>query len=675
MKKSSVIMKLTQRYFKIKEGHKMRSNKVKAMSLLIATVVTFTGVLSGCASKKTVDVDATVVSTNKVKPASPTNNKDKVYNALGSWPKPPLYSGNNHGAGGVGSAYDWVYEGLLMPVRSTDTIYNWLADDYKDEGNKTTIKIKQGVKWFDGEPYTSKDVWAYYMLNWGTDITKYLSAIDTPDASTVVFTWQTPAPYSSFRKKLISNDVQGSIGYHQYSKYVDKAVELLKQCKKLTDPTISGAYGLDTEPLREQFDLNWNAFCKVISPSNKPIGTGPYKVETVTVTDLIMVKNEAYWNKAKINFDKLNFKMVPDASGQLALLKQGQLTWMDGTPGKDILDNLLASNKDIVHYRMLDPAAPGMMFNIRRKPFDDIKVRQAVAFVLDKSKIREVGNYYGKEYPEISAVAIVPSRLDKVLLPEVKAKMTNYSTNAQKAEALLKEAGWSKGSDKIWMDKDGKKASFIIASDQGASDRIRGSQVVADQLTNFGLPTKLKSVDGSIYWTNADKGDYDMSTDFVDINWGYTDDWHTLRDAFRGSPKSKVGFPTAKVKDAKGKMVDTGRLDMKFPGPDGKIIDVESTLDKIPVTADVKQRQKLINDLVYIYNENCWVVEWYQNVTGAFLNTKLIDGNFPMAGEITKYNRDMPIPTTPEDITAITELNLGFVGGRRILMSGSYWPK
>lgn len=652
----------------------MFSKKVKAMTLAIATMVTLSGVIAGCKSTKTVDAP-TVSSENKVKPENPTNNKEKIHNMLGGWPKPPLYHGNNFGSGGVGTAYEWVYEGLFMPVRSTDTIYNWLAEDYKDEGNKTTVTIKQGVKWFDGEPYTSKDVWAYYMLNWGTDITKYLTDIETPNDSTVVFVWQEPAPYSEFRKKLIAMDIQGVIGYHQYAKYVDKHVELLKQCKKITDPSKKGPYGLDTQPLSAEFDANWQEFTKVKGPDGKPLGTGPYKVETVTATDMVMVKNESYWDKEKLNFDKVTIKQVPDYSGQLALLKQGQLTWMDGTPAKDIMDSLLASNKDLVHYRMLDPAGPGMIFNIRRKPFDDVKVRQAVTYILDKSKIREVGNYYGKEYPEISAVGIVASRLDKALLPEVKSKMTNYTTNAEKAETLLKEAGWSKGADGIWADKDGKKADLIIASDQGAADRIRGAQVVADQLTAFGLPTKVKSVDGSIYWTNADNGEYDISTDWIDVNWGFTDDWKVLKDAYWGGPKKKIGLPTVKAKDANGKEVDTGKLDLKLPGPDGSIVDVEATLNAIPITADEKERQKLINDLVYIYNENCWAVNWYQNVTGAFLNTKLIDGKFPMESEIAKYNRDMPIPTKPEDIAGVTELNLGFVGGRRLLTSGTYWPK
>jgi peptide/nickel transport system substrate-binding protein len=650
----------------------MISKKTKIVTLVIATMMTFTTLLSGCKNTTKTDTPSDV-SANKVKPANPVNNKDKVFRAVGGWPKPPLYNGNNWG-GGVGPAFDWTYEGLFMTIRSTEKIYNWLAEDYKDEGNKTTVTLKKGVKWSDGQPYTSKDVWAFYILNMGTDLTKYLTDIETPDDNTVVFIWQEPAPYSELRKKLIASEVQGAIAYHQYKKYVDKHAEILKQCKKLTDPNKKGPYGLDTDALnvKEQFDANWNAFVK--SGPEKPLGTGPFKLETVTATDMVLVKNDLYRDKENINFDKLMFKQVPDLAGQYALLKSGQLDYFNGTQAKDILENMLASNKDLVHYRAFDPASVGMLFNIRKKPFDNLKFRQAITYILDKKKIREVGNYYGTEFPEFSAVGIVPSRLNEVLLPEVKAKMTNYTNNHKKAEELLKEIGWNKGSDGIWVDENGKKYEFIIASAQSEVERISGGQVVADQLTKFGLPTKLKSVDGSVYYSNADKGEYDMSTEWVDTNWGFSDDWNTLRNAYWWGPKPKIGFPTKKVKNDKGEVVDIGKLDLQLPGADGKVIDVEDTLASIPTILDEKERKKKINDLIYIYNENCWAVNWYQNTTGTWMNSKTIDGKYPMESEWKKYDRDLPLPTKPEDILGTAELNIGF-SSRTTITSGRYWPK
>lgn len=644
----------------------MISKRLKLVTMALTVLVLSTGTLAGC--KKTVGTSSKDISSIETKPATPMNNKDKVFRALGGWPKPPLYNGNNWG-GGVGPAFSFVYEGLFNPIRSTDTIYNWLAEDIKHEGNKSIVTLKSGVKWADGEPYTSKDVWAFYILNWGTQITKYLEAIETPDDKTVVFVWQEPAPYPELRKKLIASENQGVIGYHQYKQYVDTMADIFKKAKKQANRDKQGPFGMDLDPYKKEIDDNWNKFTK--SGPDFPLGTGPYKVKTVTATDMILEKNDKYRDLDVLTFEQMHFKQVPDQAGQLALLKAGELDWVDGTPARDILENILAANKDLVHYRQADPASVGMMFNIRRKPFDNVKFRQAITYIIDRKQIREVANYYGVENPKVSAAGIVLSRLDKVLLPEVKSKMTDYTTNHSKAEELLKEIGWKKGSDGIWTDENGKKYEFTIASDSGDARKINGGQIVADQLTKFGLPTKLKSVDGSVYWGNADKGEYDISTDWVDINWGFTDDWNTIRDAYTGSPRSKCGLPLLKVEGS----FDDRKLDLKVPGPDGNIVDVQKTIDNIPLTADAEQRRKMFNDLIWIYNENCWVVDWFQNTTGAWMNTKTIGGKYPMLPEWAKTNRDLPIPTNDDDMLRAAGLNDGFGGLKRSLTNGDYWPR
>ncbi|KAF9112120.1 hypothetical protein BGX30_007375, partial [Mortierella sp. GBA39] len=327
-------------------------------------------------------------------------------------------------------------------------------------------------------------------------------------------------------------------------------------------------------------------------------------------------------------------KNVPELSAQYALVKAGKLDWYDGTPPKDILESLLKQNKDLVHYRMYDPASVGLMYNIRNKPFDNLKFRQALTYVLDKKKLQ----------------------VDKSVLDQ----MTDYTTNLDKAAELLKEIGWTKGSDGLWRDPDGKVPSFIIGAPNNWAPGVNSAQIAAEQFTKFGIPTKLKAVDSTIYFSNADKGQYDMSMDWVDVSWGFQNPWSSMRVLFWQGTKTKVGFPNVKKKDADGNEVDTGKLDLKLKGIDGKVYDIDKEMKRFPYVQDEQERRKIIDNLAWIANENCWGVNFFQNATGAWLNTKTMSGNFPMMDQIVQYNRDMPLATDPDEQLAITHLNHGF---------------
>jgi peptide/nickel transport system substrate-binding protein len=650
-----------------------RMRPVRALSVLLF----FASFITGCGTPSVGLVERlSSGDSQSVKAPIPDNlikeNKQKILHGLAGWPKPPLYQGNPFGAGGIGDTNNrYLFEGLFVFIRSMNNVYNVLAESVEEKGDTTTVHLHKNVMWHDGKPFTSKDVWGYYRLNNGAEVTKYLTEIDTPDEYTIVFHWAHPAPYPELKRLFLAQDLQGQIAYHLYNRYVDKADEILNKAKPLTDKTKQGPFNLDiTDDLKKALDKNWQAFIR--SGPDEPIGTGPYKFDKVTTTDMLLVKNNNYWQHDAVHFDKIWLKNVPELSAQYALVKTGKLDWYDGTPPKDIMEALLDSNKDLLHYRMFDPASVGMLYNIRRKPFDNLKFRQALTYLLDKSTLREIGNYYGIEYPKISMTGIMPSSLKEVLSPETVSKMTDYTRNLGKAEELLKEIGWKKGANGIWRDSNGKSPSFIIGAPSNWVPAINSGQIAAEQLTKFGIPTKLKAVDGSIYYTNADNGLYDMSLDWVDVSWGFQSPWNSMRVLYWQGSKTKIGFPNVKIKGPDGKEVDTGNLDLKVKGIDGKIVDVDKEMKRFPFVQDEKERNRMINNLAWIANENCWGVNYFQNVTGAWLNTKALDGNFPMSSVIAKYNRDMPLPVKPEDILNIAYLNHGFNSTR---IPFDYWPR
>jgi peptide/nickel transport system substrate-binding protein len=114
-------------------------------------------------------------------------------------------------------------------------------------------------------------------------------------------------------------------------------------------------------------------------------------------------------------------------------------------------------------------------------------------------------------------------------------------------------------------------------------------------------------------------------------------------------------------------------VEMKVKGPDGTEVDPVALVDSLPTLADEAARNKIIDTLVWICNENAYGVNLYQNTTGVWENRKDVAG-LPMESEIDKFNQFMPVGRTPEEIQKVAELNWGFCGIQKI-WSGDLKPR
>jgi len=632
------------------------NTRLKAASWVTGLLFISSVILAGCGGQSAPSV--------KNSSAARKNNPSGLYREVGSWPLPPQYQGNPFGSGGVGSAYTFVYSGLFQVVRSTDKVYGRIAESTETPTQyKTIVHIRHDVRWSDGQPFTSKDVWAYYMLNNATELTHYLTGIETPDPYTVIFHWANPAPIDQLKQLFIAQDKQDTIPYHYYQQWVDKADSLLKQAQPETDPKTRGKapFGLKiTADLQKQINDNWTDFTK--HAPTYPLGTGAYVVKQVTATDMILEPNPYYYDHQRVKFKNIHLKLVEDLNQQYALIKAGQIDRMDSTPPRDILESILSSNENLVHYQMLGTGSTGFVFNTAHQPFDNQTFRQAVVYALDRKKIREVANYYAVE-TDLSAAGMSQSYVPQWVSPDTLSKFTKYPHDAGKATKLLKSIGWTKGKDGVWVDKNGKSYNFLIGAPSNNAWFVNCGEILAEQLSNFGLPTKFMAVDSSIYYDNANNnnGAYDMSIDFVDISWDFTFPWSSMRNAYWNTSWKEGHLP------------NNGNGEAKFvaKGYDGQTIDVSQLLHQIPYMQNETDRVKAIDEISYVTNESAWIVNLFQNVTGTWYNMKSI-GGVPWANSIQKYQRDMPLPTA-DQTERIAETNEGF-SSDQWLIDGSYYP-
>ncbi|MFD1677212.1 ABC transporter substrate-binding protein [Alicyclobacillus fodiniaquatilis] len=617
--------------------------------------------LAGCGAAQ--NVDLTKISSSSP-PAQPKYDTTDSFTFDGSWPMPPQFQGNPFAAGGEGTGTQYEFEQLFEYIRSTQQFTPRLAASYKNTATETIVHLRKNARWSDGAPITSKDIWAYYMLQ-HTEVTNYLTNIETPDAHTVVFVWAKQTnPFNQMRMALISQDNQGEIPYHIYGKYADKEYQLLQEAKKQS-PTWTANTWMGVKiptAIQTQMTKNYANFTSDTPPD--PICSGPYMVYSTNNTDQILVKNPYYWDRKDVKFKELWIKQIQQVPAQWAELKSGQLDYYDGTPPQDVLNAGLASNPDLVHYQMEDVASIGMYFNLREPIFQNEKFRQALAYVFDRSKIRDVGNYFGVTSP-YNMTGLVPSTLSSVLSKQTLSKMTKYTYNPAKATQMLEQLGWKKENGK-WHEPNGKVPHFIIGANTTWMPGVLSGQVAAQQLTDFGIPTSLIAADASIEPTNADNGKYDMSIDWVDVTFGYSSPWNSLDYMFWSTPEQEIGFPTYKSGP------NNGHPKTNLIGLNGQKVDPNTYINEFPVTHNAAKRQEMTDNMAYAINQAVYGINFFQNVTGAWANVKMLGGNWPMENEWSKYDRNMPLPKTgTETALKIAEMNTGFGSDWWVF---NYWP-
>src|SRR4029453_8129087 len=118
------------------------------------------------------------------------------------------------------------------------------------------------------------------------------------------------------------------------------------------------------------------------STTQPPTGTGPYKLESWKVGDkLVLVRNDGYWGK-KAFLRRLIFRPIADNAARLQALQTGEIDGYDNVEPQDIATVQKSSSLKIVNRPSFNFGY--VTINQSIKPFDDLRVRQAVAYGLDR---------------------------------------------------------------------------------------------------------------------------------------------------------------------------------------------------------------------------------------------------------------------------------------------------
>jgi peptide/nickel transport system substrate-binding protein len=205
-----------------------------------------------------------------------------------------------------------------------------------------------------------------------------------------------------------------------------------------------------------------------------PIGAGPYKIESYTPQQsLVLVKNPFYYNANIPKVEKITIVFLASSGALQMGLKGGNIN--SATITSDIMEQLdISAFQAVMGYSNM---VQGLFLNNAVKPFDNIKVRQAVNYAVNIDGIIDAA-FYGRGTP--SGSALVPSLKNAY---EDSLGKDPYPADLEKAKALLAEAGYPNGFD----------MEILVSSNY--SMHVDTAQVLVNQLAGAGIRAKVQLVE------------------------------------------------------------------------------------------------------------------------------------------------------------------------------------
>ena len=320
------------------------------------------------------------------------------------------------------------------------------------DGLTVTYKLRHGVTWHDGSPFTADDVkftWQIIMNSKINVVSREgydkIAAIDTPDQYTVIIRFKEYyAPHLILFNTILPKHVLEAMG-----------------------------------------DINKAPF------NRSPIGTGPFRFKEWRLAEAVVLEANSSYFRGKPNLDTLIYKVIPDTNIMLSQLKAGEV---------DIVSNVafaqLDQIKDIGGVQAI--ITPNMIwehldFNLDNTLFQDVRVRQAIALGIDKPAL--IANVL----KGAASLAVGDqSPLSWGYNPGIQQEVRDVNA----ARELLVQAGWTLGDDGIFI-KEGRKLAFSLSFPTGNKSREIVASVIGQQLKEVGISVEIRPIETKVFFEDV----------------------------------------------------------------------------------------------------------------------------------------------------------------------------
>lgn len=366
-----------------------------------------------------------------------------------------------------------IYETLVKRDPDSLEIVPLLAESWDISADKLTytFKLRGGVKWQDGTPFTSADVIysferimdpavdSAHLKNYLKDVTK----VEALDTHTVRFTYSKPY--------FLALEVCGGMSIvpmHIFSRMED--------------------------------DVDFNSH----PAGREPIGTGPYRfLRWDTGKEVVLTRNVDYWGEQPY-LDRIIYKIITDSTVSLQVLKRGDIDvaglsaiqWEKQTSSK----GFNASYSKLSYFR---PNYSYIGWNTQKSLFSDAVVRRAMSHFLDREMILK------KILFDLGVVITNPFFVNS---PEYDKSITPITFDPAKGAELLDLAGWIDTDGDGIRDKDGGKFEFEFLIPNGSDTGEKIATIYKERLSRHGIEMNIRKTEWAVFVQRLQEHKFDAVT-------------------------------------------------------------------------------------------------------------------------------------------------------------------
>lgn len=349
-----------------------------------------------------------------------------------------------------GVIYDNIYDQLTV-IDAEGVIHPGLAVNWESvEPTRWRIKLREGVVWHNGDPFTANDVKYHFDRVFNPEdpgrpagLLALYKDSEVVDDFTIDIITDSPYP-------LLMNDLA-------------PRWQSISTNKKQIEAVGAANYG------------------------QQPIGTGPFKFKSWDVGgSLILEANDAYWD-GRPYLDEVEFRAIPEDSSRLLAFESGEVDFIYVVPRFEV-PRLQEDDK----YSVLEATTFVTSYvnvNCTKPPLEDVRVRNAIGYAINKDDIVAIAF-------EGQAIAA-----DELIAPDVLGYNADLDSawpyDPDQAKALLDEAGWVEGSDGI-REKDGQKLTTELHFSVGSRFPEGVSEIVQSNLRDVGFDLVLQQRESSV---------------------------------------------------------------------------------------------------------------------------------------------------------------------------------
>ena len=377
----------------------------------------------------------------------------------------------------------WDKDGNLIPMLAAE-VPSRENGGLSADGATVTWKLKRGVKWHDGQPFTADDV-----------VFNYEYAVDPATAAT------TSGSYTGLKTVEKVDDYTVRLVFNQPTPF-------------WADPFV-GVVGMIIP--KHVFGDYKGAKSREAPANLKPVGTGPYRFVDFKPGDVVRgERNPDYHIPTQPHFDTIEIKGGGDAvSAARAVIQTGEFDYAWNMQVEDdVLKRMEAGGRgkvitvpsgdvEFIILNITDPwtEIDGERSHAKSKhpTLTDAAVRQAINLLIDRDSVEKF--IYGRGGKATSNFVNAPAQF--------RSPNTKYEFNIEKANKILDEAGYKRGADGI-REKDGKKLKYVFQTSINAP-RQKTQAIIKQACQKAGIDLELKSVTATVFFS-SDVGNPDTYT-------------------------------------------------------------------------------------------------------------------------------------------------------------------